>query len=90
MIVLEGSSPSAAPLLGHPLLASLVSRSGQAPRAKLGWTDVAFFAERAIPAANFGSGDPNVAHSAGEKVERAEIETVYSVLRALIGGDPTR
>jgi succinyl-diaminopimelate desuccinylase len=85
-IVLEGSSPSAAPRLGHPLLASLVARSGQPPRAKLGWTDVAFFSERAIPAANFGPGDPTLAHSAGEKVERVEIETVYAVLRSLIGG----
>jgi succinyl-diaminopimelate desuccinylase len=87
-IVLEGSSPSAAPGLGHPLLASLVARSGHAPRAKLGWTDVAFFSERAIPAANFGPGDPSLAHTAGEKVERVEIETVYSVLRSLIGGEP--
>jgi succinyl-diaminopimelate desuccinylase len=87
-IVLEGSSPSAAPGLGHPLLASLVARSGQEPRAKLGWTDVAFFTERAIPAANFGPGDPTLAHTAGEKVERVEIETVYSVLRSLIAGEP--
>jgi succinyl-diaminopimelate desuccinylase len=77
-------APAAPPGLAHPLLARLVEASGAPPRAKLGWTDVAFFAERGTPATNFGPGDPEVAHTADERVERAEIEAVYGVLAALL------
>ena len=76
---------AAAPGLGHPLLRSLVAASGGPPRAKLGWTDVARFASRGIPATNFGPGDPNVAHAADERVTRAELEKVHSVLKSLLG-----
>ena len=74
----------ARPSLDHPLLAALVARTGEPPRAKLGWTDVAFFAEQGIPATNFGPGDPNVAHAAGERVERSEVEAVHAALFALL------
>jgi succinyl-diaminopimelate desuccinylase len=77
-------APSAPPGLGDPLLARLVAAAGAQPRAKLGWTDVAFFSERGIPATNFGPGDPGVAHAAGERVHRAELETVYRVLSELL------
>ena len=80
----EDVAGGAPPGLHHPLLADLVARSGQAPRAKLGWTDVAFFAEQGIPATNFGPGDPNVAHAAGERVERSEVEAVHAALFALL------
>ena len=76
---------AAAPGLGHPLLKSLVEASGGRPRAKLGWTDVARFAARGVPATNFGPGDPNVAHAADERVTRAELERVFSVLKSLLG-----
>ncbi len=83
-IVLVDQAPAAPPGLGDPLLARLVEASGAAPEAKLGWTDVAFFAERGIPATNFGPGDPGVAHAAGERVHRSELETVHRVLAQLI------
>jgi len=77
-------APAAAPALGHPLLQALLAATGQRPRAKLGWTDVARFAARGIPATNFGPGDPSVAHSAGERVSRSDVEMVYRVLRSLL------
>jgi succinyl-diaminopimelate desuccinylase len=78
------AAPPARPGLDHPLLAALADRVGVPPRAKLGWTDVSFFAERGVPALNFGPGDPTVAHTAGEHVERAQLETVYEVLAGLL------
>ena len=78
-------APGARPGLDHPLLAALVARSTEPPRAKLGWTDVARFAARGVPATNFGPGDPNVAHAADERVTRAELEKVHSVLKSLLG-----
>ncbi|HWC11556.1 MAG TPA: peptidase dimerization domain-containing protein, partial [Acidimicrobiales bacterium] len=80
-------APGALPALGHPLLTALARATGQPPRAKLGWTDVARFAARGVPATNFGPGDPSVAHAAGERVERVELETVHRVLRQLLQGD---
>ncbi len=78
------SAPAAAPSLSHPLLARLLAATGAAPKAKLGWTDVAFFAERGIPAANFGPGDPELAHSAGERVEASDLDAAYRILRSLL------
>jgi len=74
----------APPRLDHPLLQALATRVGEAPRAKLGWTDVAFLAERGVPALNFGPGEATVAHTAGEHVERAQLEAVLAVLRGVL------
>ena len=79
-------APGAPPALRHPLLQDLLAATGEPPRAKLGWTDVARFAGRGVPATNFGPGDPNVAHSAEERVVRSELETAYAVLRRLLEG----
>jgi succinyl-diaminopimelate desuccinylase len=83
-IELDDSAPAAPPMLDDPLLATLVAASGAAPRAKLGWTDVAFFAERGVPAANFGPGDPLVAHTPDEFVTRADLEAVYATLSGVL------
>jgi len=85
-IELEDRSLPAAPNLGHPLLTSLVAASGTSPRAKLGWTDVSFFAARGVPAANFGPGDPQLAHTAGEWVGRGDLELVRASLEKLLTG----
>ena len=83
--VVSDSAPSAPPSLQSPTLAALVAASGEPVRAKLGWTDVAFFAERSVPAANFGPGDPELAHTAGEYVTRGSLERARAVLGQLLG-----
>jgi succinyl-diaminopimelate desuccinylase len=76
----------AAPGLDHPLLAALIERNALPVRAKLGWTDVARFAARGIPAANFGPGDPTLAHAQDECVRLEPIERVYGALVDLVRG----
>jgi succinyl-diaminopimelate desuccinylase len=83
-LTLGASSLAAAPGLGHPLLARLVAASASPPRAKLGWTDVSFFSARGTPAANFGPGEPTLAHSAGERVDRSDLERAYRTLRGVL------
>jgi len=66
-------APGARPGLTEPAAAAFVAAVGGTPRAKLGWTDVARFAELGIPAVNYGPGIPEIAHTAGEYVEVAAI-----------------
>ena len=75
---------AAPPGLGHPLLAALIARNGLGVEAKLGWTDVARFAELGVPAANFGPGDPTLAHTAGEFVTRANLDATLAALDDLV------
>jgi succinyl-diaminopimelate desuccinylase len=77
-------APAAHPSLDQPLLAALVGRHGLDVRSKLGWTDVARFAALGVPAANFGPGDPTIAHTAGEHVTRDSIERVWRVIDELV------
>lgn len=83
-IEVDDLSESAQPGLSHPLLAALVQRNALEVRAKLGWTDVARFAEHGVPATNFGPGDATLAHTKDERVERAAIDRTYAALRGLL------
>jgi succinyl-diaminopimelate desuccinylase len=75
-------APGARPGLTDPAAAALLTAVGGAPRAKMGWTDVARFASLGLPAVNYGPGDPEVAHSVGEHVPLAQIAECEAKLRA--------
>lgn len=79
------ASPAGPPNLGHPLVAEFVETLGVDVEPKLGWTDVARFASRGVPAVNFGPGDPDLAHTASERVTRASVEQCYAALARFLG-----
>jgi len=79
------ASPAAAPNLTHPLVAELLAAGSLDVRPKLGWTDVARFTQHGIAAVNFGPGDPELAHTADERVERADLEQCLRVLSKFAG-----
>ena len=78
------AAPAAAPAVAHPVVAAMVARHGLRVTAKLGWTDVARFAEHGVPAVNLGPGDPTLAHTAEERVTRSSLERTYAVLDDLL------
>jgi succinyl-diaminopimelate desuccinylase len=84
-VEVEDYAPPAAPRLGDDILMRLVAATGAAPRAKLGWTDVATFAELGVPAANFGAGDPLLAHRSDEYVTSDELDAFRRGLSEFLG-----
>jgi succinyl-diaminopimelate desuccinylase len=72
----------ARPGLADPAAVAFVQAVGGTPRAKLGWTDVARFDALGIPAVNYGPGNPEVAHTAGEHVALSEILAAETRMRA--------
>jgi succinyl-diaminopimelate desuccinylase len=87
--VVVDSAPGALPGLRHAAVAAFVRAVGRQPVGKLGWTDVARFAQLGVPAVNFGPGDPNLAHTRDEYVETPRIAECERVLRGyLTGSEP--
>jgi succinyl-diaminopimelate desuccinylase len=72
----------------HPCIAALIGRHELEVRAKLGWTDVARFAARGVPAVNLGPGDSTLAHTAEEHVHRSSIERAFAALDDLLSVGP--
>ncbi|MDT5012241.1 MAG: succinyl-diaminopimelate desuccinylase, partial [Mycobacterium sp.] len=75
------AAAGALPGLSHHAAAALVQAAGGHVRAKFGWTDVARFAARGVPAVNFGPGDPSLAHRADERVPVRQITAAVDMLR---------
>jgi succinyl-diaminopimelate desuccinylase len=74
------SAPAARPGLTAGPAADFVRAVGGEPRAKLGWTDVARFAELGVPAVNYGPGISEIAHTPGEYVDAAPIVAAEQAL----------
>jgi succinyl-diaminopimelate desuccinylase len=83
------NAPGARPGLTAPLAAAFVSAVGGEPRAKLGWTDVARFADLGIPAVNYGPGISEIAHTPGEYVDAAPIVAAEQYLRTWLTTHPS-
>lgn len=87
------TAPACPPSLDHPLLQSLIATVVNNPspsdtpspvRAKLGWTDVAFFGEQGIPATNFGPGNPLLAHAPNEQISAPSLHLNYEILASVL------
>ncbi|MBQ0927400.1 succinyl-diaminopimelate desuccinylase [Saccharopolyspora endophytica] len=83
-VVVTDLSAGALPGLTSPAAAQLVEASKSEPVAKLGWTDVARFAARGLPAVNFGPGNPTLAHTQQEHVRTAEIRHCANTLHRFL------
>jgi len=84
---LVDSAAGAPPSLDHPLLAGLVAATAAPPQAKLGWTDASSLWAHGVPAANFGPGDPLLAHTPDEHVGAGELHAAASILDRLLRGE---
>jgi succinyl-diaminopimelate desuccinylase len=80
-VTIVDSAPGARPGLDDPAAAAFAQAVGGVPRAKLGWTDVARFAELGIPAVNYGPGIAEIAHTPSEYVETTKITECETRLR---------
>ena len=85
-VEITDSAPAARPGLDHPAAAPLLAAVPGAPRAKLGWTDVARFAVLGMPALNYGPGDPMLAHAKDEHVPVAQIAECEATMEAWLTG----
>jgi succinyl-diaminopimelate desuccinylase len=76
-------APSGPVNLENRVLRRLID-TGVEVRAKQAWTDVARFAEKGIPAANFGPGTPEQAHQSDEHAKLSILEGCYERVRNFV------
>ncbi|HEX8488809.1 MAG TPA: succinyl-diaminopimelate desuccinylase, partial [Propionibacteriaceae bacterium] len=75
----------ARPGLDVPAAAEFVTAVGGQTSAKFGWTDVARFSARGVPAVNFGPGDPSKAHADDEFCPAADVVSCRDALLRWLG-----
>jgi succinyl-diaminopimelate desuccinylase len=80
------NSPPAPPATDSPLVRQLRQAGGLAVEPKQAWTPVAEFAAQGLDAVNLGPGATRYAHRADERVEIAELERTFDVLRRFVTG----
>ena len=83
------AAPAAPPRLDAPLVRQFMTAVGKPVRGKQGWTDVAQFAARGVPAINFGPGLPELAHRRDERVPVDNLQHAHESLErflAQVGG----
>jgi succinyl-diaminopimelate desuccinylase len=78
-------APGARPGLDQPAAAEFLAAVGGKPSAKFGWTDVARFSARGVPAVNFGPGDPSKAHADDEFCPADEVVSCRDALVRWLG-----
>lgn len=83
-LTLVDAAPPAKPGLANPMLQSMIQNHDLKVEGKLGWTDVAFFDQRGVPAVNFGPGDATLAHTKEERVQKASIEGCFKALKQML------
>jgi succinyl-diaminopimelate desuccinylase len=77
-------APPAPPFRALPAVAAFASSTGAQIAGKQAWTDVARFAERGIPALNFGPGRTDQAHQRGEWVAVDAMVDAHERLRRFL------
>lgn len=82
---LRDAAPAARPGLDRPLAQDFLRAVGSEPAPKYGWTDVARFSARGVPAVNFGPGDPLKAHQDDEYCSLESVRSVRAALAAWLG-----
>lgn len=81
-VVVVDAVDGALPGLSHPAAQDFLAAVGGEPSPKFGWTDVARFTSLGVPAVNYGTGDPSLAHHRDEYVPVADLVAVEAGLRS--------
>jgi succinyl-diaminopimelate desuccinylase len=84
-VTVTDAAAGARPGLDVPAAAEFVAAVGGATNAKFGWTDVARFSARGVPAVNFGPGDPSKAHADDEFCPATDVWSCRDALLRWLG-----
>lgn len=84
-LVVTDLAPGARPGLDLPIARDFLRAVGSEPAPKYGWTDVARFSARGVPAVNYGPGDALKAHQDDEYVALASVRRVRAALAGWLG-----